>query len=285
MKKSTMILLSVLLAVVLAVLGGYIILERMHTDDTPPVITVEEKEPAVSVRDPESRLLEGVSAWDETDGDVTASLLIESIYGITEDRFATVTYVACDSAGNVTKLERRVRFHDYHSPRFTLNRALVFEFGTVFDVMDAVGAEDVVDGDILRLVKATMVSSGITVTEEGTHDVQFRVTNSMGDTAQLVLPVEIYPSNRYDAQLELTEYLVYLNVGSRFQSGDYLDNVQIQGDTISLRNGLPDGANVRIGGKVDTGTPGVYTVFYTLTYPRDAHTYTGYTKLIVVVEG
>lgn len=285
MKKSTVILLTAILVAALVALGGYILLDHLGTDDVPPVITAGEGELVLSVRDPEARLLEDVSAWDETDGDVTASLIIESVYGITEEQLATVTYVACDSAGNVAKLERQVRFQDYRSPRFTLNRALVFEFGTVFDVMAAVGAEDVADGDILRRVKATMVSSGITVTEEGTHDVQFRVTNSMGDTAQLVLPVEVYPSNRYDARLWLTDYLLYLPVGSRFAPWDYLDSAELQGETVSLRGQLPDGAKIRIGGTVDTEVPGVYTVAYTLTYTRDAHTYTGYSKLIVVVEG
>lgn len=285
MKKSTVILLIVLLVASLLTLGGYILLDHMRTDDMPPVITVGEEALVLSVQDSQAQLMQGVSAWDETDGDVTASLIIESIYGITEEQTATVTYVACDSAGNVAKQERQVRFQDYRSPRFTLNQALVFEYGTVYDVMAAVGAEDVFDGDILRLVKATMVSSGITVTEEGTHDVQFRVTNSIGDTAQLTLPVEIYPSRRYDAQLELTEYLLYLPVDSRIDPWDYLDSVQIQGETLSLREGLPDGAAVRIGGGVDTDVPGVYAVTYTLTYDRDGHTYSGYSKLLVVVEG
>lgn len=285
MKKSTVILLIVILMAALISLAGYIMMDNMRADDTAPVLTVEEGELVLSVRDSEMALLTGVTAWDETDGDVTGSVIIESVYGITEDNLATVTYVACDSSGNVAKLERLVRFSDYHSPRFTLNRALVFEFGSVFDVMAAVGAEDVIEGDILRRVKATMISSGITVTEEGTHDVQFRVTNSLGDNVQLVLPVEIYPTNRYDARLELKEYILYLTGDSDFNPRDYLLSLEIPGDSIALNKGTAENVNVRIAGTVDTATPGVYPVAYTATYTQDGHVYTGYSKLIVVVEG
>lgn len=248
------------------------------------MITMESDSISLSVHDPESALLQGMTAWDDRDGDVTGSMIVESVYGVTPEGFVTVTYAAFDRAGNVTKIQRTVKFTDYQSPRFTLSQALVFEYGTPFDVLDIVGAEDVLEGDILRRVKATMLSSGVSVTEEGTHDVQFRVTNSLGDNVQLVLPVEVYPPDRYDAQLTLREYILYVPVDGELDINDYLLEFTAQGVTLDLRQEWPEDIRIRIGGSVDFHTPGVYPISYTVIREMDGHSYMAYSKLLVVVE-
>lgn len=53
----------------------------------------------------EEELLEGVSAYDDVDGDVSGSILIEKI-SQTADGNVIVTYVALDSADNVAKKSR-----------------------------------------------------------------------------------------------------------------------------------------------------------------------------------
>ena len=53
----------------------------------------------------EVQLLEGVTAIDEKDGDVSASLLVEKVAG-TNGKEVIVTYVARDSANNVGKASR-----------------------------------------------------------------------------------------------------------------------------------------------------------------------------------
>ena len=53
----------------------------------------------------EEELLKGVTAIDEKDGDVSASLLVEKVAG-TNGREVIVTYVARDSANNVGKASR-----------------------------------------------------------------------------------------------------------------------------------------------------------------------------------
>jgi hypothetical protein len=284
-KKRTVAILIVILALSVAALWGYTVFDAGRTDSVPPVISLGAEELSVSVQEYRRELLADVTAWDDVDGDVTKSVTIESVFGITEDNRVTVVYAACDRAGNVSKLERQVVFSDYQSPRFTLNQALVFEFGTAFDVMAAVGAEDMLDGDILRKVKATMISNGLTVTEEGTHEVLFRVTNSLGDSVSLVLPVEVYPARRFDAELNLTDYILYVPQGGTFSDSDYLLSMQIPGIKIDLQNKIPESVQLFITGNVDTDTPGVYPVTYMAVYTGNAQTYTGYTKLLVVVEG
>lgn len=286
MVKKTVWMLLCVMTVSISILLGYVVIDASRTDTEAPAIIMDTPEIELSIHDPESELLRGVSALDNVDGDVTNSVLVESLYGITEDGRATVTYAAFDSAGNVTKAERQVVYSDYQSPRFTLDRALVYELSSIMDVMGAVGAEDILDGDLQQSIKATMLTSGTSVTEEGTHDVQFRVTNSLGDTVHLVLPVEVYPIGTYDAELTLTDYLIYLPSGATFDPEDYLLGFETQIEEIDLQTARPEALQIKVNNTVDMQTPGVYAVTFTASY-TDSRTdlHTGYTKLMVVVEG
>lgn len=287
MKKRTIVLL-VLIVLSLAVFFGYRAWDGFRTDSTAPEITVAEQTLQVSVLDPRSMLLQGVTATDSADGDVTASLVVESVQLRDSSGTAEVRIAAFDSAGNVAKATRLIQYTDYESPRFTLSRALVFAQGTSFDVLNYIDVTDALDGDISHRIRATALDE-VSIANLGTHDVEFRVTNSLGETVTLVLPVEVYPSSAYSGTVALNSYLVYLDQGDSFRAEDYLVSCTFIGETVSLSGGMPDGYVLQTSGKVDTGTPGVYEVSYKVTYARDVgtetHTYSGYTKLIAVVEG
>lgn len=283
MKRRNMTMIIVL-AVCLVLFVAFWLWGRLRTDTTPPKITIAESEqiPAISVRDPQSVLLQGVSAQDDRDGDVTASVIIERLANVNDNHEVTVTYAAFDSSGNVAKASRTVRYTDYEGPRFTLTKPLIYTYGTAFDVLDAVVATDWVDGDIRHKIKTTLLDE-VALTAEGIHNVQFRVTNTLGDTQELVLPVEVQYAGRYGAQLQLTEYLIYLPSGSSFRAESYLKEVIWRGQSTGLAGTLPGNVKLTVDGTVDTGTPGVYPVAYTLE--DTAGTWSAYSKLIVVVEG
>lgn len=286
MKKKSNWLLSGVMAIAVLVFFGYCILERINTDTVAPEIMMDADQISVSVKGQEEGLLAGVTAKDDTDGDVTESLIVESVYGIDDSHCATVAYAAFDSSGNVAKTQRIVQYTDYESPHFTLSRALAFESGSSFEVMDIVGAVDVLDGNIQRRVKATMLSNSSSVKEEGNHKVRFQVTNSLGDTAQIELPVEVYPADSYDANLELSDYMIYLDKGEMFDPADYLLQFTYRNEEFDLSEGLPELFSVETEGTVNTAVAGVYPVSYTVKYALDEnHSYMGYSKLIVIVEG
>lgn len=272
---------GLLLLTVLCCLGlaAYYILSQRTTDSTAPEISFQSEELEVSVGVSDVELLDGVTAWDAEDGDVTAGIVVEGVTNLSADQLATVTYAAFDRAGNVGKAQRTLRYTDYHSPKFTLTDALVFRSGTNFDVLRYVGAEDVIDGTLDDRVKATLVSGEDTITTEGIHEVEFRVTNSMKDTAYLTVPVEVYPVGLYNATLELTDYLIYVKQGSPFDRDDYLKTLKTGTQEIPLRGEL-DEISVSYDSDVDTTVPGTYSISYTV----QSGGYTGYTRLIVVVE-
>lgn len=277
----------VVLCVCIVMFLVYNVIGGMNEDNTPPKITVSGDSAEileVSMADMQMSVLRDVTALDGHDGDVTDSLLVEQIGNITDDNHAQVVYAAFDSAGNVSKLRRTVRITDYRAPRFVLTSPLNFVYNTNFDPLKFVGAEDVLDGDIRHRVKATLMDE-TSITAEGIHNVQFRVTNSLGDTVQLVLPVEVYYAGRYDAQLFLSDYLVYLPVGAHLDPEDYLYEFLAYGQAVDLTKSIPESLTLTITGDADTDKPGVYSVAYTVSSTRGTQTSHGYTRLIVVVEG
>lgn len=282
-KKLSLSLVIIFLSII--VLAVYVFYSSRKEDSTAPTIAVDDGILTLSVNDDENMLLTGVTAYDDADGDVTASLIVESVYGISVDGSVTVRYAAFDSAGNVASAERTVVYSDYESPKITLTTPLVFEYGSSFDVFDCVTAYDVFDGDISRRIKATMLSEGSSVSADGVHEVQFRVSNSVGDSVQLVLPVEVYPEDTYNAKLGLSEAIVYLPVGSQLDEYSYLTEFKSVYEEISLADGVPEDIELTIDSTLNTEEAGVYTVSYTAIKNVNDRTYIAYTKLIVVVEG
>ena len=283
MKRSYFLIVIVLTAA-MALFGAYLVLIQNLKDTKPPVITVAEELLEISVEDGNEILMTGITAMDDRDGDVTASLLVESIYGITEDHVTTVTYAAFDRAGNVSKIQRKVHYTDYREPRFEFAGSLSFPHNSKFDLLDYVGAHDVLEGDIRRRVRATLVSDTRSIDELGSHVVRLQVTNSLGDTEELVIGVEVYPAGKYNATLSLTDYIVYLRVGESFSAEAYLNKFTMYGQTVSLRTGVGEDLQLQITGVVDTGKAGVYPVSYTVTRQYGNQLYAGYSRLIVVVE-
>lgn len=255
---------------------------QRKVDNTAPEISFQSGESDVldiSVSAPEAELLKGVTAWDKQDGDVTAGIVVEEITNMTADHTATVVYAAFDKAGNVSKAERLLHYTDYQSPRFTLSGALVFSSGTAFDIYPYVGAVDSIDGSLDDQVKATLVSGDAYITDEGVHEVTFRVTNSVKDTVYLTVPVEVFPEGTYNADLVLTDYLVYIKQGEQFDSYSYLKEFRYGSETVSL-SGDAGRRSVSCNSDVNTDVPGTYSVAYT----AKSGAYTAYTRLIVIVE-
>lgn len=273
-----------MLAVVVGLFGVYQIWIHRNLDTVGPVITVDEALLEISVTDPEEALMQGIRAVDARDGDVTASILVESVYGITEDNLTTVTYAAFDRAGNVSKLQRQVRYTDYESPRFELYDSLSFPGDSNFDLLDYVGATDVLEGDIRRRVRATLISDTKSIDQVATHTVRFQVTNSLGDTVVADLPVEVYDPEWYTAAVELEEYLIYLEVGETFEPEDYLETFVVRGDEIDVSRGIPEDIYCSISGNVNTRSPGIYDVTFTLTTTENMMTFSGQAVLIVIVQ-
>ena len=80
-------------------------------DTTPPQLDIVDGEMEYTEGEDRRVLLEGVSANDGVDGDVTDSIRIRSMHYSDDTDTAIVTYVAKDSSNNIGVINRKVRVH------------------------------------------------------------------------------------------------------------------------------------------------------------------------------
>lgn len=234
----------------------------------PPVLHCGSEVLDISVQDDDSVLLSGITAEDAQDGDLTDKVLISGISRLMGDGTAKVTYAVFDSHHNMATLTRRIRYTDYRLPRFSLEEPLIYRTSQSIRLLDRLHAHDVIDGDITNSIRVTS-----TATASDVYQLSVQVTNSMGDTAWLTLPVIMLEDDAAVLDVELSTYLVYLEQGSEFSAGDYLEQASLNGDAISRDN-------VTVTGTVDTAVPGTYILEYTCTYGS----LSGTAYLTVVVE-
>lgn len=236
----------------------------------PPTIQCDSDLVEVSVSDAEAALLAGVTATDKQDGDLTGSIRIQGVSKLITNDTAKVSYIVFDRDGNAASCSRVVRYTDYQKPSFAVSKPLIYAENQDIQLLDRVSVRDSVDGN---LTDAIRVSALAPTADPEVQTVTLQVTNSMGDTARLTLPIVLYSGTVVRPAVNLTEYLVYLNQGESFDAKAYLSS-------ISTPIGPGELSKVQITGTVDTAATGTYYVYY--RYPYSVTT--GLSVLTVVVE-
>lgn len=318
MKKFRKIWLAVVIFMVLLFVG-YRVYENRKTDSSGPVISGGQDKIEVSIYDEEEVLLQGITATDKKDGDVTDSLIVEKISNFYDGK-RTVTYAAFDSDNHISKVEREISYKDYTSPRFELTGSLRFRAGETVNIENIVSAQDCLDGDLSNKVKIRMDTT-INNRVTGFYRVEYVVTNSAGDTVSLPIDIEIYEPYNNEVELNLDRYLVYYT-GEEIHYNDYLKSIRkgnleyaFEGveliesqtseeeteDLEKTENTEEEGvetedaetevtskeiskSRVRVESSVDTSKPGVYPVYYYYTEEHENYTSEAKEVLYVVVE-
>ena len=254
----------------------YSVHKTMSTGGAAPEIHFDQEEIEVKTGTGDEELLRGVTATDKEDGDVTDSIMVEGISNFTDQNQVEVTYVAYDSQNHVARAKRSVRYVDYVSPRFSMSGPMLFLSKNVNDLMNDVGATDVIDGDISVKAHASFDDTTSALATVGTHPVEISVTNSLGDTSRLVVPVKVVEDVPHSENIPLKDYLVYVKKGESFDPAFYLMNEdQAQGGSTMGES------TIQIESNVNPVTSGVYSVDY---YLMKNDMITAMTRLIVVVE-
>lgn len=247
-----------------AVYIGCRIYAGVMTDHTPPVISGGDAI-EVSVEDPKEKLLEGMTAEDDRDGDVTDSLVVQEISEFDDEGNRTVRYAAVDDSGNVGYYSRTMTYTDYRQPTFAMSSPLRFPMGASFNICEGISASSVLDGDLSDKIKYTL-DRAVSNTTTGTYEVEFRVMDSAGRTSYLKTEMEVYDPSEERIEVTLSDYLVYIGTKSSFHASDYFKEASVEGD-------------LDIQSTVNTSKAGVYYADYVVTDNR----LTGKSRLVVVV--
>lgn len=247
--------------------------EQNNIDKTYPYITIDNPLLEVSLKADETELMQGVTAYDEKDGDLTDYIVIESISNFIEPGLSNITYAVSDSNNNVYKVTRIIRYIDYKKPRFYMKNDFVYTLSEMVNLLNNIGAVDVIDGDISD--KVVITATNFEAGKVGIFRVLAKVSNSKGDTVYLDLPVSVEDRGAAAPKIILSEYLIYTEIGNKIDPYEYVESViNSQGDD------LIDELNINF--DVNINEIGVYQIDY---YVKDDIGREGHTILTVVIEG
>ena len=184
-----------------AVLGKYRVDYSAHYQDrfldltasaSRDVSIVDTRYPVITlVSDPEKFTIpgesyteEGYKAEDNYDGDLTDQVRVSESDGV-------VTYSVADTAGNVTTIQRQIRYHDPIAPSLVLtgeSKITLTEGGVFKD--PGCTANDNCDGNITdRIQVAGTVDTG----KPGTYTLTYTVADSYNNTATVTRTVIVQP--------------------------------------------------------------------------------------------
>lgn len=267
---------QILILALVALLAGNVVtaIYKGSSDRTiGPTIKCSDTILEIQSSDSTAVLRQGVTAYDLQDGDLTDRIIIAGVSKLISNDTAKVTYLVFDSDNNMHSFVRRIRYTDYHKPYFTVdpNMPLIYANTAEISVLDRIGAVDVVDGDISSRIR---VSTHSPTADPEIFDITVQVTNSLGDTAWLKLPVQLLAANPMRPTVTLKEQLLYLELNASFDPMDYLVAATAADGTQA------DLADVEIQSDVDTSTAGTYRVIY--SYTKDGHVGRGILTVVVV---
>lgn len=263
-----------ILIILLAVLSVCYVATRIYLGSSerkePPVIYCPSEVLEVSATDDESVLLSGITASDPQDGDLTSQVIIGGVSKLISKDTAKVTFMVFDSDDNMGMCVRYIRYTDYRRPQFAITEPLMYSSASEVSLSKRVAATDVVDGDISGRIRVSTLAA---TDNSEVYDVTIQVTNSMGDTSWLKLPVLVQPTNPLRPVIELSSYLIYMEPGSEFDPAEYITSV-------TAAQTSAEASDVSISSNVNTAETGTYRVMYTYS----ANSTTGTAILTVVVQ-
>ena len=303
--KKARVILGVLCLITLIGGGIYFFRSQKEEDNESPVLKAETESITVSINATDQELIEGITAVDNKDGDVSDSILIENIEKKQDgaNNEFLITYVAFDSSNNHGSLTRTLFYEDYVKPHFVLNQLLRFPDNKKVSLLDYFKAEDCLDGDITPFI--TLEADDALLQDKlqrGFYEIKLSVTNSVGDTAEVPFEVDIY-ENSYEEQsrrpeIVLKQYITYIKQGEGLDTKAYLDHIEDKGvklidytavdvDSWEYEKLKEDTSKVHISrirteSNVDSNVPGVYSVLY--SYVSETTGYDCRTRMSVVVE-
>lgn len=251
--------------------SGVFLHQRKTVDNTMPEIILETDFIEVSCDATDEDFLEGVTATDGKDGDLTSQVIVESVSRFIEPGICEVKYAVCDSDNHVARATRRAHYVDYEAPRFQLNTSLCFSLYENVNIASYIGAVDSIEGDISANVAIT--SPDYTSALPGIFTLNLTVTNKQGDTSTLSLPLIMEERNLSAPTIELTDYLIYLDKNQVIDFEDYIVKA-----TDRNKNDLTD--RIEIDDNVNFKESGTYSVHYYVTDDNGAK---GHSVLNIVV--
>lgn len=250
--------IAVLTAFVISCISYYAVsyIYDSKTDHTYPRIQCDTETLEADINDKE-KLFEGISVYDEKDGDLSDQLVIESISRFIEKGICNITYAVSDSDNNVAKYTRKIKYKDYISPKFTLYDEPAIYMGSYNRINEILGAFCIIDGDISDKIKYDYGS--FNTQYAGVYEIKANVTNSKGDVAAISFDVYVRERNAKAPYIQLTQYITYIKSGEEVDAKEYIADVHKSDGITAI-----DISQVDISTDLNTEVPGNYKIIYSV---------------------
>lgn len=246
------IVVSLLFAVSL-VFYGFVYFTN-NKDITFPHIKCDTQTIETTVKADNSQLLKHISAYDEKDGDLTDSVIVEKVSAFIDFGKVNVTFAVCDKDNNVAKITVPVVYTDYQKPRFKLLDDLVFQASGMATVKDMITVSDTIDGDITE--RLIVIDNGADITVPGQYPMTLKVTNSKSFTYTMDIDIVIVDNLEAGYSIELKDYLIYKKIGEKIDYNSYINSA-------SVPYGTNESYTIEIdSSEVNETEEGVYNVFF-----------------------
>lgn len=273
--KYLKLLLILLLVLTIGLFGIFKVKRSQISKSRPPIIEDSIGILHINCNFTSKDLLNGLTATDDIDGDLTDKILIGEFSPLKDGNMSTYNCVVFDSDGQYSEFNRIVTFDDYTYPRVYLKAPMTYYVNeTKFETpRQLLYARDKLDGDVTNNIELS--NSDLKYTEAGDYSIQVSVYNSFEDEVTYTLPIHVL-ERQSSLFITLSQYIVYCSIGSEFDPSVYIK--ETSNDLVAPQ--IPYHLDIKSG--VHTHQQGVYEVEYTLSGSAD--TIPAKTYLIVIVQ-
>ena len=253
-KKGLKITLTIV-AVVLTVLS---VLTVTFTDSKGPKITVEQKSITYVNGDDKASLLDGVSAYDAVDGDVTVSLIVKDITVLNSGDTAKVTYAARDNRNNISEAYRIVTYVDSSEYYSEPDDEAMFQEITEGEVTEAEASAENTETQATEEQAEPVEEATEETTEEATEEPKAEEEPQKEEKPEeSEKPQPKATDNKPEdktPKITLKQKSVNINVGQTFNPSDYIKSKE-------------NASSISIDGAVNVMAPGTYPLTFKVTGP------------------
>lgn len=244
--------LKITLTVIAVVLTALSVLTVILSDSKGPVITVEQRSITYVNGDDKTSLLDGVSAYDANDGDVTVSLIVKDITVLNSGDTAKVTYAARDNNNNISEAYRIVTYVDSDENYSEPDDEAMFQEITEGEVTEAEVSAENTDAQATE----EPVEDNTQETEEPTEEVKEEPQEEeKPEESERPQPkaTENKPEDK-TPKITLKQKSVNINVGQTFNPSDYIKSKE-------------NASSIAIDGAINVMAPGTYPLTFKVTGP------------------
>ena len=181
---------------------GYVKVSDLNVSNNQPVISATDKTIALNSN---FNILEGVSASDVEDGNLTSKLISTGTVNTAQVGTYPVTYTVTDSSNFSASKTVNITVKGASEPVIIASDKEVSQY-TSFDPMEGVKATDATDGDITNKVTYT---GTVDIDTKGEYKITYSVTNNSGKTAVKTITVKVVANEK--PEINATDKTIYLN--------------------------------------------------------------------------